>query len=162
VKTRLFGVCILVVCLALALTWAVSAQQQQPASGGAPSGDASGVRATSVVTLGQPGLSFRYVRTFGVTEQAYPADAQHLNTPYGLFIDDSDNLYVVEERGFRMLKFDAAGANQLIVGHAGSPEDYDGYLSSPKDVTAESSDGHIWIVMDHCIGEFDTDGTPVR
>ena len=80
-KTRLFSVCILVVGLALALSWAVSAQQQQePASGSAPSGDGLGVRATSAVTVGQPGLSFRYVRTFGVTEQPYSADAQHVNT----------------------------------------------------------------------------------
>jgi hypothetical protein len=30
-------------------------------------------RAPQIAT-GQPGLSFRYVQTFGVTEQAYPAD----------------------------------------------------------------------------------------
>jgi len=162
-KTRMFGICILVVGLALALTWAVSAQQRQPpASGSAPSGDGLGVRATSASTLGQPGLSFRYVQTFGVTEQPYPADAQHVNSPYGLFIDDSDNLYVVEERGDRMLKFDAAGANQLMVGHAGLPWHHDDYLSSPKDVTVKSSDGHIWVVMDNCIKELNTDGTPVQ
>jgi len=160
-KTRLFSVCILVVGLALTLTRAVTAQQP-PESGGAPSGEGLGVKTTSAITLGQSGLSFRYVRTFGVTEEPYPTDAQHVNTPYGLFIDDSGNLYVVEERGYRMLKFDAAGANQLIVGHAGLPWHHDDYLSSPKDVAVKSSDGHIWVVMDHCIKEFDTDGTPVQ
>ena len=42
---------------------------------------------TPAIALGQPGLSFRYMQTFGVTEQAYIADVQHLNSPGGLFMD---------------------------------------------------------------------------
>ena len=144
-KARLFSVCILVVGLALALTWAVTAQQQQPASGGAPSRDRLGVRATSAVTLGQPGLSFRYMQTFGVTEQPYIADAQHLNAPNGIFIDDSDNLYVVEERGARMLKFNSAGSNLLSIGRAGVNVADDDSFESPVDVAVDSSN-QIWVV----------------
>jgi hypothetical protein len=171
-KARTFIWLGLLVSLTLVLTAAVAAKE--PPDGGtseegpalspsAPLGinSVEGVRAPAV-PLGQPGLSFRYVQTFGVTEEAYPTDAQHLNTPYGLFIDDGDDLYVVEERGFRMLKFNATGANQLIVGHAGLPWHHDDYLSYPNDVTVKSSDGHIWVVMDHCIKEFDTGGTPVQ
>jgi len=54
---------------------------------------------TPAIALGQPGLSFRYVQTFGVTEQAYIADVQHLNSPAGLFMDAANNLYVVEDQG---------------------------------------------------------------
>jgi len=170
-KARTFIWLGLIVSLTLVLTAAVTAKEspddgilEGPAlSPSAPLGvnSVEGVRAPAV-PLGQPGLSFRYVRTLGVTEEPYPTDTQHLNTPYGLFIDDSDNLYVVEEYGYRMLKFNVAGANQLIVGHAGLPWHHDDYLSYPKDVTVKSSDGHIWVVMDHCIKEFDTDGTPVQ
>jgi len=72
------------------------------------------------VSLGEPGLSFRYVETFGVTEAAYVADVQHLNGPEGLFIDGSDNLYVVEEYGARMLKYRISdGTNLMSIGTAG-------------------------------------------
>jgi len=171
-KARTFIWLGLIVGLMLILTAAVTAKEP-PEDGtseegfvlspSAPLGvnSVAGVSAPTVA-LGKPGLSFRYVQTFGVTEEPYPTDTQHLNTPYGLFIDDGDNLYVVEERGFRMLKFSAAGANQLIVGHAGYPWHHDDYLSYPNDVTVKSSDGHIWVVMGHCIKEFDADGTPVQ
>ena len=113
------------------------------------------------VTVGEPGLSFRYVDSFGVTEQAYLADVAHLNRPKGLFIDGAGNLYVVEEYGFRLLKFNAAGTNLLVVGHAGQPWHHDDYLSSPKDVAVDGS-GHFWIVMDHALKEFDASGAVVQ
>jgi hypothetical protein len=42
--------------------------------------------ADSTVAVGQPGLNFRYERTFGVTEQAYPGDGTHINTTTTLHI----------------------------------------------------------------------------
>lgn len=39
------------------------------------------VPSTPAVPIGQPGLSFRYVQTFGVAEEPYPADTQHFNRP---------------------------------------------------------------------------------
>src|SRR3990170_4467303 len=113
------------------------------------------------VELGEPGTSFRYVETFGVTGEPYPADGEHLFTPNGLFIDSGDNLYVVEELGSRMLKFDSSGVNQLIIGHAGQPWHHDDFLSNPRDV-AVSSNGHIWILIPHAIKEFDETGQPVQ
>src|SRR3972149_6698297 len=113
------------------------------------------------VALGEPGTSFRYVETFGVTGEPYPADGEHLFTPNGLFIDSGDNLYVVEELGSRMLKFDSSGANQLIIGHAGQPWHHDDFLSNPRDV-AVSGNGHIWIVIPHAIKEFDEAGQLVQ
>lgn len=110
--------------------------------------------------LGKPGLSFRYMQTFGVAEQAYIADAQHLNAPTGIFMDDSDNLYVVEERGARVLKFNSAGSNVLTIGIAGLRVADSDSFESPVDVIADSS-GSIWVVdrgPDRVV-QYDTSGT---
>ncbi len=113
------------------------------------------------VALGASGLSYRYVQTLGVTGEPYPADGDHLNLPYGIFVDPGSNLYVVEYRGQRMLKFSSAGLNQLIIGHAGLPWHHDDFLSNPADV-AVRSDGHIWILITHALKEFDAAGNLVQ
>ena len=48
----------------------------------------------SPAVLGQPGLSFGYVRTFGETSVAYLADNIHLNFPYGITAD-GNNVWIV-------------------------------------------------------------------
>src|SRR5215212_5161956 len=112
----------------------------------------------SAVTLGQPGLSFRYVQTFGTTDEPYLADGTHLNKPNGLFIDGANNLYAAEESGHRLLKFNAAGANTLILGHAGQPWAHDDFLGWPVD-TANDSDGNIWVAFNYAaLKEFDASG----
>ena len=70
------------------------------------------------VTLGQPGLSYRYVKTFGVTGQPYIADSIHVNRPHGLFIDGNNNVYVVERGGNRLLRFNSTGVSTLVIGKA--------------------------------------------
>jgi hypothetical protein len=47
----------------------------------APIGHGSTGSTDPTIPIGPPGLSFRYVQRFGVTEQPYLADAQHLNGP---------------------------------------------------------------------------------
>ena len=126
-----------------------------------PTEDAGTQSLGPAVELGEPGTSFRYLETFGVTGEPYPADADHLNGPYGLFIDSSDNLFVIADRDFRMLKFNASGANQLIIGHAGQPSHHDDYLAWPEDV-AVSNNGHIWITIEHAVKEFDEAGQLVQ
>jgi hypothetical protein len=81
-KPRMFTAFVLVVSLALLPAVSTSAQRSDRAVAPPSSGD-QGPQSVNApaVTLGQPGLSFRYVQTFGVTEQAYTADAQHLNGP---------------------------------------------------------------------------------
>lgn len=109
------------------------------------------------VTLGEPGTVFRYVETFGVTEQAYPSDFWHLNSPNGLFIDGSDNLYAVEGDGQRLLKVDSAGNPILTIGTAGLRLHDPGVLNNPEAVALDS-DGDIWIAEDHCLMEYDQSG----
>ena len=110
------------------------------------------------VTVGQPGLSFRYVDTFGVTEQAYPADVQHLNRPMGLFVDGSDNLYVAENYGARVLKYRISdGANLWAIGTAGLQYVDEYVFNDPHDVALDSG-GDIWVVDDHRATQYDPSG----
>jgi hypothetical protein len=126
---------------------------------GAPSMGIQSAGAASI-PLGQPGLSFRYVQTFGITGEPYLADGNHLNSPNGLFIDGGNNLYVVEEKGHRLLKYNTFGANTLIIGHAGSPWHHDDYLSWPKDVAVDSA-GNIWVLFSPTVKKFDAAGNPL-
>jgi hypothetical protein len=114
-----------------------------------------------LVALGEPGLSFRYVQTYGVTQSPYVPDTDHLYTPDGMFVDGDDNLYVTEEYGYRMLEFASSGTSQLVVGHPGQPWSHDDFLSYPRDVALDG-DGNIWIVMVPALKEFDADGNVLQ
>ncbi len=138
------------VLIALAMIGAQAVAKETPDDGSLP-------QATNV-SLGEPGLSFRYVETFGVTEQAYIADTQHLNHPNGVFIDHSDNLYVVEEHGARMLKYRTSdGASLLSIGTAGLQNRGEYTFDHPLDVAVDGSD-NIWVVDRHRVAQYDASG----
>lgn len=108
--------------------------------------------------LGASGTSFRYVQTFGVADEAYPADARYLNGPNGMFIDGSDNLYVVEELGARLLKYRLSdNANLLSIGKAGFRDRESYTFDYPKDVTLDAA-GHIWEVDNQRAAEYSASG----
>jgi sugar lactone lactonase YvrE len=109
-------------------------------------------------TLGQPGLSFRYVRTFGVTEMPYFVDTQHLNRPVGLFMDGSNNLFVTEEQGNRVLKYNAAGSNLLALGAAGMCYTGDYAFCTPQDIALDLS-GNLWAADGNRIVQYNASGT---
>jgi PKD repeat protein len=110
------------------------------------------------LALGEPGTSFRYTETMGVTEQAYVPDTQHLNAPNGLFIDTSDNLYVVEELGARLLKYRTSdGASLLSVGTSGLQNRGQYTFDHPQDAALDS-DGNIWTVDRHRVAQYDASG----
>ena len=115
------------------------------------------------VALGQPGTAFRYVRTFGVTEEAYPADVRHLNRLSSVFIDSHNDLFVVEERGSRVLKYRTSsdGANLLSIGTAGMQNRGSYTFDHPRDVAVDSS-GHIWVVDNHRLAEYSASGQLVQ
>jgi basic membrane lipoprotein Med (substrate-binding protein (PBP1-ABC) superfamily)/streptogramin lyase len=115
------------------------------------------------VVLGQPGTSFRSVATVaGVTEEAYPADTQYLNGPNGLFIDGSDNLFVTEELGDRLLKFRLSDkTNRLSIGTAGLQNRGTYTFDRPKDITVDS-DGNIWAVDNQRAVEYTSTGTFIQ
>lgn len=110
------------------------------------------------VAFGEPGLSYRYVQTFGVSEEAYPADVQHLNNPSALFMDSSDNLFVVEGAGSRVLKYRSSdGVNLLSIGKAGMQNRAAYSFSSPYDAALDSA-GNIWVVDNHRTAKYDASG----
>jgi hypothetical protein len=117
--------------------------------------------AEKAFTLGQPGLSYRYVQTFGVTEEAYPADTTHLNRPVGLFMDNSNNLYVAEESGERVLKYNPSGTNLLTLGTAGLCFTDDYVFCSPKDMGLDSN-GNLWVADGNRVVAYNASGTFLR
>jgi len=99
----------------------------------------------SSIPLGQPGLSFRYVQTFGVTETPYISTTIHLNYPYGIGVE-GNSIWIGEMWGNRFLKYASDGNFQQSFGHAGFAEDYtDTSFWEIADV-ATDSDGNIWVV----------------
>ncbi len=161
-----------ILVLAIVLTGPVAAQisqppvddagflDEQPFTGPHRALETTAVAASPNVPLGQPGTAYSYAQTFGETITPYLADAQHLNHPNGLAVDGSNSLYVVEEAGHRLLKYNSSGANTLTIGQAGLAWTHDAYLSSPKGVSVDPS-GNIWVTIDNAIKAFDATGNVI-
>jgi sugar lactone lactonase YvrE len=176
VKARAIFFVVAILCLNPALTGAAAAGTASPPNPADRSTDLGAPRSATgrsaligasaspdapAVALGQPGTAFRYVRTFGMTEEAYVPDLQHINGPGGLFIDGNDNLYLVEERGARVLKFNAAGQNLLVMGVAGLNIADQERFSTPRSIVTDAN-GNIWISDNHRVVECDVNGMYVR
>jgi len=185
-KARMFTVFALVVGLALVLTWAVAAQGPEsgpPSSGSSPftssastwdgeapkafhlSGASPGnVNAQDVHpagAIGEPGLSFRYLRTFGETEVAYFDDPDHLSGPIGLGTDGT-NVWIVEEAGRRALKYASDGTFLMQIGRAGFRDVAGTTFQVLADVAVDGG-GNIWVVdqdASHVV-KFDSSGNRV-
>jgi hypothetical protein len=171
-KTRtLAGLAVLALLPALLLTLAVSAQGSEPVSQPAPAGshaslgraqlgleekpreNAAGAASAPAEGLGEPGFNYRPVRTYGIKGEPYFDTPYYLNDPHGMFMDGSDNLYVVEETGNRLLKYGPAGNLLLKIGKAGVILP----LRRPWDVALDGS-GNIWVVDSDGVHQFAPDG----
>jgi len=111
------------------------------------------------IPVGEPGLSFRYVQTFGISEEGYLTDGDHLNAPSGLHIDGSNNLYVVEDHGYRLLRYNASGNNTLSIGLASFCQESNNPTGfcTPQDVALDSG-GNIWVATGHRVVKFNSSG----
>jgi hypothetical protein len=161
---NLFGA----VALILVLVWAVGAQGPEPGEREPPRGPhpvhpmdvrldekpaprpamsgmgSAGVRPAQV---GDPGLSFHYVDTFGETEVPYTSTTTHLNRPEALAVDGTDNVYIAERLGHRVLKYNSAGTFQMQIGYTGlcrAWDDWDTGLCDPRGLAVDSG-GNIWV-----------------
>lgn len=118
----------------------------------------AGALYSSVIT-GQPGLSYRHVQTFGQSEVGYQTDSYHLNAPGGMFIDGGNNLYLLEDHGYRLLRYNSSAANTLSLGIPGlcvegnSPTRF----CAPRDAATDGS-GNIWLATGHRVVKFDPNG----
>ena len=184
-KARMFTVFALVVGLALVLTWAVAAQRPEPPVASQQSGPPpqpipawdwdsekplpqpvapaglSDQAVSSAVPLGQPGLSFRYLRTFGETEVPYFDDPDHLNEPKGIGTDGT-HVWITECAGHRALKYANDGTFLMQIGKAGVRDAAGTTLTCLQDVAVDSS-GNVWVVdVDaHHVIKFDPSGNRV-
>lgn len=113
-----------------------------------PTGSEVDIQSASAasIPLGQPGLSYRYVQTFGKTGVAYITDTQHLNFPYGIGTD-GNSVWIGEQWGNRILKYDSTGNFQMQFGCARAPDDCpeDTEFWEIVDVAGDGG-GNIWVV----------------
>ncbi len=160
-KTRyLFITIVLFLILTLGAAWAVQAQggrppgplAQQPADPFTPpflhargAWDATNAPAHGDdLTLGRPGLSFRYVKTFGETRKGYLDDTNHFYEVHGLGLN-GDNIWLTDSWGDRVLEFDANGNFIRQIGKAGFRDATGTSLDYVNDVASDSS-GNVWVV----------------
>ncbi len=110
------------------------------------------------LNLGQPGLSFRYVNTFGQTGVAYIDDSTHLNYPWGLGVDGT-NIWIGELSGNRAMKYGSTGLFQQQIGIAGLGYLPDTTLWEVADVGVDGG-GNVWVVDDAAahIARFNSSG----
>lgn len=156
---------VVIICLALLLgplTLPMAAQAPDlpagPAQGGSalgwdegksprhperPTEPAAG-EAAAALEVGQQGLSFRYVKTFGETRVPYFGDNEHLFWPSGVTTDAAGNVYVTESKGHRMMKFGPDGTFLMSIGQAGDWLASTNRLSSPR-CLALAADNSLWI-----------------
>ncbi len=119
--------------------------------------------ANSTVELGAPGFAFRIHDIFGVSRldypepEPYPVDTGYLNGPAGIFIDNSNNLYVAESRGSRVLRYNSSGGNTLSMGTAGWFDVWDDNFDWPQDVVVDST-GDIWVVDASRVSRYSSTG----
>jgi streptogramin lyase len=95
----------------------------------------------------QNGGAWEYVRTFGVTGVPYITDGAHFYRPSGVAVSNDGSIYLTEENGQRLIKLNASGEFQWLVGLAGVKGDWidsNFSLNNPADVALDSN-GKVFV-----------------
>jgi sugar lactone lactonase YvrE len=106
-------------------------------------------------------VSYRYSHSLGITGEPYRADFGHLNRPSAIYINESDDIYMVEGVGSRLIKFDSSGNVLFSIGKAGVQVAADDDFSVPHEVLADD-EGNIWVVDNHRAIHFDQAGNVLQ
>lgn len=108
------------------------------------------------------GATWRYQTTFGVTEEPYIIDTTHHDAPYGVTVDSSDNLWLTEVDGARVLNFSSSGVYQRMLGQTGIHRGWGIYLVQPADTAVDSS-GNAWVTdrESHRVKQYDSTGNVI-
>ena len=113
---------------------------------------------TASIPLGQPGLSFRYVQTFGVTREPFTETNNHFYWVEGVGTV-GNAVWIADTLAHRVLKFDASGNFLQKIGKAGVI-DYSGTALARITDVAEDNSGNVWVVdaeASHVV-EYDSSG----
>lgn len=116
---------------------------------------------TGNIRVQQFNSSYAYRRTFGTTGVPYVTDDLHYNHPAGVGVDPDDgSIYLVEERGHRLVKLSAAGDLLWTVGEAGVKGWDNEHFHYPRDVALDDR-GYVYVAdsLNHRIQVYDASGT---
>ena len=154
----IFSLAIVLVCASFL---AVSAQPPEP-NHLIPQGSLTTMKADVVqIAVGQPGVVYRYVQTWGDPQMPYFSDQTHLNEPTGLTTDGTD-VWVAEEAGRRLVKYSVSGAFLMQIGEAGLRHAVPATVQGFTDVAVDAS-GNIWATdWAHHVLQFDSSGAYVK
>jgi hypothetical protein len=113
------------------------------------------------VALGQPGVVYRYVQTWGDPQVPYFDDPNHFDEPAGLTTDGTD-VWIAENVGRRLMKYSAAGTFLMQIGKAGLRHAVPATVQGFTDVAVDAS-GNIWATdqAQHVL-QFDSNGAYVK
>ena len=67
--------------------------------------------------------------------------------PHGIEIDGDDNIYVVDDDGHYVRKFDQEGVEQMTIGVQGEPCEWQGggYFNRPTDIAIHPETGELFV-----------------
>jgi sugar lactone lactonase YvrE len=101
-----------------------------------------------------------YQRTYGTTGVPYLTDGYHYNYPTGVAVAGDGSIYVVESRGKRLVKLNAAGVPQWTVGEPGISGTDNSHFRYPQGVALDGA-GHVYVAdtSNDRIQIFNSDGT---
>lgn len=89
--------------------------------------------------------NWNYVRTYGTTKVPYLTDGRHYNSPGDVAVAPDGSIYITEHNAHRLIKVDAAGVPQWVLGEAGIRGDDETHLRGPGSVALDTA-GRIYIV----------------
>jgi len=101
-----------------------------------------------------------YVRTYGTTGVPYRTDNLHYNRPAGVAVATDGSLYVLEDRGARLVKLDAAGTPQWSIGEAGVDGSDHNHFAGASDVDVDTlGRAYVADTWNHRVQVFHSDGS---
>ena len=83
--------------------------------------------------------ALHYVRTYGAKGIPYLTDGYHYNQPYGVAVASDGSIYIGEGWGKRLVKLNAAGVPQWIIGEAGIWGNDNEHFSHVSDVALDEA-----------------------
>lgn len=100
------------------------------------------------IALGKTGTVYRYEKTFGVSEQAFPAyPTDHFGWPHSVWVQADGSVLVSDPWAKAVRKYDANGSHLADFGHPGTSGWPEGYFDDPLKM-ASTTAGTIF-VTDH-------------